>query len=73
MHGEYTVKSFLVRCPRLGEPYDTSLCSTLQIDIPDGMTYAQAAEFASTLLMREFKRYMVHEILTGLGMEKPMP
>ena len=63
-------KLFFVRCPREGMDLGQSMSSGLPVIIPDGMTYEQAVEFACELVSTEFRRYIVHECLRGLGMKQ---
>lgn len=62
-------KAFYVRCPREGHGHTlgSSICTGLQVIIPDGMTYEEAVEFVCNRVATEFRRYMVHECLLGLG------
>ena len=64
-------RAFYVRCPneRDWNSMGPSMCTGLHVAIPDGLTYDHAVEFACDLVSREFRRYMVHECLRGLGME----
>ena len=62
-------KAFYVRCPRETEPPSTSLCTSLHIIIPDGILYSDAVEMICEQVNAEFRRYMVHEVLRGLGVK----
>lgn len=45
--------------------------SSIQVCLPDGLSYAAAKEYALAYITQEFERYGLGEALRGIGIEPP--